>query len=213
MSARFVGARGYLVTYRQIDPLFALDLSDPTNPRVTGELKIPGFSSYLHPLDDDHLLTIGTVEQTGVAWPRKVQLQIFDVSDSTMPRQVHAQIIGDDWGSTQTEHRAFTFLPETKLLAIPHFEVAPGATDFTSNLQVFHVDVTTDITRLGAVDVHDMVDCGDPATCWGWWWSPMVRRGVIAGDFVYAVTSGGVRVAHIASPSTSIATAVFPAAP
>lgn len=219
MSARFFGDRGYIVTFRQVDPLYSLDLSDAANPRVTGELKIPGFSSYLHPLDDDHLLTIGTAFPENGGWPRTVQLQIFDVSNPAQPIQAHSQIVGQDWGSSeaQWEHRAFNYFPAKKLLAIPHFESRWDNTtySYTSDLRVFHVDAQQGFTAKGSIDVGDMLtnsSCG-ASYCWSWWWEPGVRRSVMADDFVYAVTSGGVRVANIDSLTMPIATAVFPAAP
>ena len=68
-SARFLGDKGYVVTFRQVDPLFTFDLSDPAHPRKVGELKVPGFSTYIHPLDENHLLTMGVYvpENRGLA--------------------------------------------------------------------------------------------------------------------------------------------------
>ncbi len=144
-SSRFQGDRGYVVTFRQVDPLYTFDLSNPTNPRKVGLLKVPGYSSYIHPLDKDHLLTIGvytpdptTTNQPspgmGVAVPtpaiaappiraneRKVQLAIFDVSNFAEPKQTHLFLIGTSSGSSEAldEHKAFNYFPEKKLLAIP----------------------------------------------------------------------------------------------
>ena len=87
-SARFMGPRGFLVTFVNVDPLFTLDLSDPTAPVVVGELKVPGYSDYIHPLGDDHLITIGkhTKEYQGTAYYQGIQLSIFDISDFSDPR-------------------------------------------------------------------------------------------------------------------------------
>ena len=79
---RYDRDRGYMVTFRQTDPLFTLDLSDPANPRVAGELKVPGFSTYIHLLGTDRLLTIGQSDST---WGSGNKLQIFDVSDLAAP--------------------------------------------------------------------------------------------------------------------------------
>ncbi|MBZ0272071.1 beta-propeller domain-containing protein [bacterium] len=120
-SARFMGDRGFLVTFEQTDPLFTLDLSDPTDPRVVGELEIPGFSTYLHPFGDDHLLTIGVggnnSGQTG-----GVLLQIFDVTDFANPAQAFTEQIGEGWSvssEAQYDHKAFLYYPPMDLLAIP----------------------------------------------------------------------------------------------
>lgn len=105
-SARFMGECGYLVTFKETDPLFVLDLSVPSTPRVIGELKIPGFSNYLHPIDADHLLGVGKdavpadmddASWMGMefAWYQGMKLAIFDVSEVTDPKVLHQEIIGD----------------------------------------------------------------------------------------------------------------------
>lgn len=106
-SVRFMGDRGYIVTFRNIDPLFVFDLSDPQNPAVTGELKIPGFSNYLHPVDDYLILGIGA--ETREIYEKDsfgneivigsrqggIKLSLFDVSDMGKPREIAKYIIGD----------------------------------------------------------------------------------------------------------------------
>lgn len=122
-SARFMGDRGYVVTFKQVDPLFTLDLSDPTAPSVAGELKIPGFSTYIHPLGDNHLLTIGREAEDNGDWVeiQGVQLQIFDVSDIQNPTLAHKQsFAGGAHSEALYDHRAFNFFAEDGLLAIPY---------------------------------------------------------------------------------------------
>jgi len=82
-SARFMGNTGYFVTFRQTDPLFSVDLSDPSNPKILGELKIPGFSEYLHPYGEGQLLGIGMdVDESGTV-TNGVKISMFDISDPT----------------------------------------------------------------------------------------------------------------------------------
>ena len=110
-SVRFMGERGYVVTFRQVDPLYVLDLSDATNPTVTGRTKIPGFSSYMHPIDDDHLLTIGR-DATDEGVVQGLQFQIFDVSDPTNPILAQKTVLGDGWNTwseAQYDHHAFNY--------------------------------------------------------------------------------------------------------
>ena len=117
-AARFFGPRGYLVTAVQVDPLFTVDLSDPTAPRQLGELKVPGIATYIHPVDDHHIITVGgETTQTG----RKVALSLFDVSDFSTPKLVDRELIGEGWSSSEAEyqHKAFTFWTEQNLLALP----------------------------------------------------------------------------------------------
>lgn len=122
-SARFIGDRLYLVTFQQIDPFFVIDLSSDT-PKILGELKIPGFSNYLHPYDDDHVIGVGRdtkeigndrVQQLGV------KVALFDVSDVSNPKVIDDYIIGDS--STHSEalnnHKAFFFDKRKNLLSIP----------------------------------------------------------------------------------------------
>ncbi len=104
-SARFVGERGYVVTFRQTDPFYVLDLSDPRDPKKTGELKIPGFSSYLDPLTDTLVLGVGQDDF-------KVKLSLFDVSDPNSPKELSTYMLDEYWTDVQQNHHAF--LKDTK---------------------------------------------------------------------------------------------------
>ncbi len=124
-SARFMGERAYLVTFRQIDPLFVLDLSNPADPKVLGKLKIPGYSNYLHPIDDTHIIGVGKDTETSksgdFAYYLGMKLAIFDVSDVENPVQMHSLIIGDrgtDSFALQ-DHHAFLYDKEKELLVLP----------------------------------------------------------------------------------------------
>lgn len=102
-SVRFEGDEGYIVTFRETDPFYTLDLADPANPKMEGELKIPGFSTYLHPLDDEGDLVLGVGEQEG-----KVKLSTFDVSDRTDPVELDAKILENEhFSEANRNHRAF----------------------------------------------------------------------------------------------------------
>lgn len=93
-SARFMGDYGYVVTFRQIDPLFVLDLSNPAKPRVTGELKVPGFSSYLHPITDKVLLGIGRDVDENSGIQNGIKLSLFDVSNEGKPKEMTNLVLG-----------------------------------------------------------------------------------------------------------------------
>ncbi|MBI4717785.1 MAG: beta-propeller domain-containing protein [Planctomycetes bacterium] len=122
-SARFIGDRGYVVTFEQRDPLFTLDLSDPTSPRKVGELHVPGFSSFIVPMDADHLLTVGTyIPEEGCTWDTGVQLSIFDVSDFADPKLQHLEVIGEEsgaWSEAQWNPKALTNFLEQGMVALP----------------------------------------------------------------------------------------------
>jgi hypothetical protein len=116
-AVRFMGTQAYVVTFRQTDPLYVVDLSDPTNPRVTGELKIPGYSAYLHPVGDGLLLGVGQDADEG-GRTLGTQLSLFDVSDPTNPQRLSTLMVG---GSSEAEwdHKAFLFWPEDGTIVIP----------------------------------------------------------------------------------------------
>lgn len=112
-AVRFLGDRGFVVTYRQVDPLYALDLSDPEKPAVRGELKLPGFSSYLHPVSGDRLLGVGTSETGGV------QFSAFDVSDLAAPRLQQQVEIADASTEVSYDHLAFLWWEPRSLAVFP----------------------------------------------------------------------------------------------
>lgn len=122
-SARFMGERGYLVTFKQIDPLFVIDLSDPRYPEELGYLKITGYSNYLHPYDENHVIGIGkeTTDAGEFAWYQGVKISLFDVSDVSNPREIDKEIIGHRGTDSPVlwDHKAFLFDKSRNLLVIP----------------------------------------------------------------------------------------------
>ncbi len=111
-SARFIEDKGYLVTFRQIDPFYILDLSNPTNPQMSGELKIPGYSSYLHPISDDIILGIGQED-----W--QVKASLFDVSDTSNPREISKFLIDENWSEALNNHHAFLLDKKHDIFFLP----------------------------------------------------------------------------------------------
>jgi len=124
-SARFMGERCYLVTFKKVDPFFVIDLADPYNPKVLGELKITGYSDYLHPYDENHVIGIGkeTIEaqQGDFAWYQGVKISLFDVSDVANPREIAKYEIGDRGTDSPVlrDHKALLFDASRNLLVIP----------------------------------------------------------------------------------------------
>lgn len=123
-SVRYVGDTAYVVTYRETDPLFVVDLSNPTQPVVKGQLKLPGFSEYLHPIDKNTLLGLGVntvVTQYGGTVQDGLKLSLFDVSDPANPKEKASYLLGN-MGSTSEaldNHKAIMFYPEQKLMGFP----------------------------------------------------------------------------------------------
>lgn len=128
-GARLLGERGYLVTFRQIDPLFGIDLADPAKPTVLSELKLPGFSSHLQPLGDDWLLTVGR-DGTDEGLTGQVAIQLFDVKDLAAIRQVASIAPSTGGGSysysvAEYDPHAFTYFPDSDSAATPGSLVLP----------------------------------------------------------------------------------------
>lgn len=196
-SVRFLGGRGYVVTFRQVDPLFVVDLAAPSNPRLLAALKIPGFSEYMHPLDENHLLTIGRNASTS-GRTQGLQLQIFDVTDGASPKLQHQfTYTGQEYGQSEAEydHKAFTFFAEKGLLAFPYYSYNGWSnandTGVRSTLELFKVDVNTGFAKLGSIDGSSLVSSAPTGYCGGYF-APSVRRGVFLENFAYAVSYGGI---------------------
>jgi len=113
-SVRFMGDKVYMVTFKQIDPFFVIDTSNPTQPTILGYLKIPGYSSYLHPYDENHIIGLGIEDGN-------LKLSMFDVTDFTSPKEIAKYTVEGSWSSSTAlwDHKAFLFDKTKNLLAIP----------------------------------------------------------------------------------------------
>jgi len=128
-SVRFIGSRGYVVTFKTVDPLFVIDLADPKSPKVLGALKIPGYSDYLHPYDENHVIGFGkdTVEfktqwsDSSAAFYQGIKIALFDVTDVENPKEKFKTSIGDRGTDSELlrNHKALLFSKERELLAFP----------------------------------------------------------------------------------------------
>ncbi|MFH1262218.1 MAG: beta-propeller domain-containing protein [Pseudomonadota bacterium] len=125
-AVRFLGDVGYVVTFKKVDPLYVVDLKDPTNPVVRGELKIPGYSSYLHPMKEGYLLAVGkdaeaALESDDFAWYQGMAMSIFDVRDLDNPKLVQKIGIGSRGTNSEAlyDHKAFRYIPEKNLVVLP----------------------------------------------------------------------------------------------
>ena len=212
-SARFLGDLGYIVTFRQVDPLFAIDLSNPEKPIVLGELKIPGFSDYMHPLGNNHLLTIGRDVDEETQWDNGTALQIFDVSDPAKPKLAHKALVGEGFSEANHNHKAFNFYADKGLLAFP-FVSYEG--NFSSTLELWDVNAKSGFNRRGAVDHSDLVlnDCGGIPYAvdefyYNCGYDPQITRGVFIDEFIYSISYGGVRVHDVDNLTTPVATALY----
>ena len=148
-ATRFDGARVYIVTYQRIDPLWVVDLSDPTKPVLSGELHVPGWSTYIHPLGN-RLVTIGIDDQSG--W--KVAVSLFDVSDAQKPSLLSKVTLGESgsWSEANLDEKAFAVLPEAGLILVPYGEWASGG--YATQVQL--IDLGNDTLAKRGVIAHQM---------------------------------------------------------
>ncbi|HZL03748.1 MAG TPA: beta-propeller domain-containing protein, partial [Cellulomonas sp.] len=176
-AVRFVGPTAYVVTFKQVDPLYTVDLADPARPRVLGELELPGYSAYLHPIGGDLLLGIGQ-DVNDQGRPVGTQLSLFDVSDLRHPARLAHATLGQGWSESESDHHAFLFWPRTGLVVVPFDQRAVG----------YRVGRARGIELVGRI-THPT----------GTAVSPAIRRSVVIGDSVFTVSDAGVVSSSLAT--------------
>ncbi|HUP31676.1 MAG TPA: beta-propeller domain-containing protein, partial [Gaiellaceae bacterium] len=177
-AVRMIGDTGYVVTFRQIDPLYTVDLAVPERPRVLGELKIPGYSAYLHPVGDDLLLGVGQ-DASEDGRPLGTQLSLFDVSNLRSPTRLHKEHLGLGWSEAESDHHAFLYWPRTGLMVIPFEQRAVGYR----------------ISRARGIDFAGRIDHEAGKLTY----TPGVRRALVVRDSVLTVSDAGVKSSSLAT--------------
>ena len=220
-SARFIGDRLYLVTFKRVDPFFVIDLSVPTTPKILGKLKIPGYSDYLHPYDATHIIGVGketgTNEWGGVS-TKGLKIALFDVSDVDHPTQIDKVEIGDAGtdSAALTDHKAFLFDREKNLLVIPARVVTNQPAldgksgEYYPNIwygaYVFGVTPGTGFTLRGTVQ-H-----GTDNRSYYWYGSSQneVKRSLYIGDTLYTLSSAKILANPLDQINRTVATISLP---
>ena len=215
-SARFMGDKCYLVTFVKTDPLFVIDLSQPNDPKKLGELHIPGYSDYLHPYDETHLIGVGKeaveAEQDDFAWYQGLKLSLFDVSNVNAPIQMSNYTIGDRGTDSPvlSDPKAFLFDKSRNLLVIPvslHLidktVVPPGpdayGTFVWQGVYVFDITLTGGFAMRGNVTQMDNAEAllADP---YSWSWredNHWINRALYIGNTLYTVSNARVQLNSI----------------
>jgi hypothetical protein len=186
-AVRFIGALGYVVTFRQVDPLYTLDLGDPSAPKVLGELKIRGYSAYLHPIADGLLLGVGQ-DATDRGDVLGTQLSLFDVANPRAPARLHQHAL--DAGSSSAvewDHRAFLFWSATGLTVVPYERWNERTDEYEAGAVAL---------RAGAEGIAPLGRIAHP----GRDFDKQIRRSVVVGDRLFTVSESGVMVAPLATP-------------
>jgi inhibitor of cysteine peptidase len=213
-STRFMGDRLYMVTFKKVDPLFVIDLSEPTAPRVLGKLKIPGYSNYLHPYDETHVIGLGKeavdAAESSFAWYQGVKLSLFDVSDVENPREVAKLEIGDRGTDSPAlyDHKAFLFSRERNLLVIPileaqlaaGYETEPNAYGDYVYQGAYVFEITAEGITLRGKITHLR---GDELLKSGYWFDSnySVYRSLYIGENLYTISGAMVKINSLADLS------------
>lgn len=196
-SVRYMGDRIYIVTFRQVDPLFVIDAKNPTNPKVIGKLKIPGFSTYLHPYDDNHLIGIGyNTDTIGITTGLKIAL--FDVTNPERPIEKHKTVYdfnSNGWASTEAtyNHKAILFSKERELLAFP-LSCDEGG-HYQQGYVVFNINLVTGFTEKDFI-THITSDNDSDEYYYN---KNYIQRGLYINNYLYTVSEGKIQVNELSN--------------
>ncbi len=216
-SSRFMGDTGYIVTFKKIDPLFVLDLSNPTHPYIAGELKVPGYSDYLQPYGTDYLIGFGkdaedpeeeeeAARSMDFAWYQGMKMSLFDVSDEEHPKQVDSEGIGDRGTTSELlyNHKALLFDEDKGLMAFPvtlAIQDDPEASASTSGDYVFQGAYIYDFDETG-FDLRGTItnyeDGAIEGEYWEWYdYYSNISRIIYIGDTLYTIATSNIKASDI----------------
>lgn len=213
-SVRFMGDRAYMVTFKKVDPFFVIDVSDPGDPRILGKLKIPGFSDYLHPYDENHIIGFGkeaidaseeqiSARNLDFAWYQGLKVAMFDVTDVNNPVELYKVVIGDRGTDSELlhNHKALLFDKDKGIIAFPVMlaEVSeslknnpntPAETygDYVyQGAYIYNVSLENGFDFRGRITHYDENEVAEKA---GYYWSgdKNIQRILYIGDYFYTVS-------------------------
>lgn len=203
-AVRFMGDVGYVVTFRQTDPLYVVDLSTPTAPAVVGELKIPGYSAYLHPVGDGRLLGVGQdADETGRVLG--TQISLFDVSNPASPQRIDQITMESGWSQAEGNHLAFTYVDGTALAPYERWSWElldeSGKERSTFDAGVLAIRVNGDTLSLDGIlrtelDSEVVLEAEED---WGRIdpWRMVPQRTIVIDGYVYTITAGGIAIHNL----------------
>ena len=182
-SVRFMGDRAYMVTFKQVDPLFVIDLKIPSNPRVLGYLKVTGFSNYLHPYDENHIIGVGR-EASEEGRAQGLKIALFDVTNVQNPKEISKYEVKQGWSDSNAlyDHKAFLFNKEKSLLVIPvsHTEHIAGEYRYWQGAYVFKVNLNG-ISLRGEIS-HSENDTKN------YYYGQDIQRSLYIGNVLYTIS-------------------------
>ncbi|MEO1270805.1 MAG: beta-propeller domain-containing protein [Myxococcota bacterium] len=185
-AVRFKGDVGYVVTFLETDPLWTIDLSDPSSPKILGELMVPGYSTYLHPIDGGRIIGVGRADWTD---DEGIKLSLFDVSDLSRPTAIQERAVGDINTTSPVEetHKAFLWLEDLDLMAIP--------LDSSSYASLGIYKVENGFVSVAVLDHGDLRDSGSGF--------PSILRSQRIGDYLYAYSRAGISISRLSDFATA----------
>lgn len=194
-SARFMGERLYMVTFKQMDPFFVIDLSDPKNPAILGELKIPGYSDYLHPFGKNFIIGIGKETEAndfGGFRAQGIKIALFDVSDVKNPKQVDKVEIGDQGSDTEVlrDHKAFLFDETRNLLVLPVAKVTKRdrVNEYRWSSNIWNGAYVFKVNERGFEEMGRVKHSSQKSDYYTWRTQATVKRSLYMDDNLYTVS-------------------------
>jgi uncharacterized secreted protein with C-terminal beta-propeller domain len=191
-GVRFMGDAGYVVTFRQIDPLYIVDLAEPARPRVRGELKIPGYSAYLHPVGEGRLIGIGQ-DATTEGQTQGTQIALFDVRDPEAPKQLDKVVFKQATSPVEHDHHAFLWWEPSELAVVPvnQYENELGGERGSAIGFRFADDKIAEVGRASHLR-HTLGSDQD-------WVLSTISRSIVVDDTLYTLSHNGVLASDLSS--------------
>jgi inhibitor of cysteine peptidase len=193
-STRFMGDKLYMVTFRQIDPFFVIDLSNPKQPEVLGYLKIPGYSSYLHPINDKYIIGVGKdtgENEWGGISTKGLKITLFDVSDFKNPKAVDTETIGLEGSDSPVlyDHRAFLYSSSKNMLVIPLTEVVERVkSGYNYRTSVWYGAYVFEVSEEGFKTLGKIKHSSSETQYYYWYDASNVKRSLYIGDTLYTIS-------------------------
>jgi len=196
-AVRFIGTTGYVVTFRQTDPLYTVDLSDPSAPRVAGELKIAGYSAYLHPIGDNLLIGVGQdADERGRT--KGLQVSLFDVSDPASPKRIQQGVLPGASSEAEWDHHAFLWWPATSLAVIPYQRFQTVAVEDGGKTGTVIMPGSEEVGALGMVVTRNAIrEAGRVIHPAEQLFAPGVRRSLVVGDTLFTLSDTGLKASGL----------------